>query len=352
MGLIVLSYLASSLLDLASLPGARFIGPMAAAVLVSIWKWNLELPGPLFTISKGFLGTRIAEAVGPTFLSTLYTWWPILLGGTVWTMAGAAVLGIALTKMGVLPGSTAIWGLSPGGASIMTVMSEEYGADSRQVALMQYTRVVLVSIVAILVARFWVPEVAVNASKASEFLFPPTDSLDLCITLQAVIIALGLANITGFPGGAIVFPLILCSLFRNYLNINISLPPYLVYPAFCLIGWRVGLGFSREELVRVLSKIHILLLAIVLMIVAAGIFAWFMTALGTDPLTAYLATSPGGLDAVTIIASSTNASLPFVASMQTLRLLLVIVFGPKLAAWCSNMAGHPPQEKKNSKNAI
>jgi uncharacterized membrane protein AbrB (regulator of aidB expression) len=50
--------------------------------------------------------------------------------------------------------------------------------------------------------------------------------------------------------------------------------------------------------------------------------------LGTDPLTAYLATSPGGMDSIAIIASSTNVDTPFIMAMQTVRFLLVLFVGP------------------------
>jgi membrane AbrB-like protein len=52
---------------------------------------------------------------------------------------------------------------------------------------------------------------------------------------------------------------------------------------------------------------------------------------GTDPLTAYLATSPGGADSVAIIAASSKVDMPFVMAMQVGRLILVILIGPSLA---------------------
>jgi membrane AbrB-like protein len=52
---------------------------------------------------------------------------------------------------------------------------------------------------------------------------------------------------------------------------------------------------------------------------------------GTDMLSAYLATSPGGADSVAIIAASSKVDLPFVMAMQTARFLLVLLIGPGLA---------------------
>jgi hypothetical protein len=52
---------------------------------------------------------------------------------------------------------------------------------------------------------------------------------------------------------------------------------------------------------------------------------------GIDPLTAYLATSPGGIDSAAIIAAASKVDLPFVMSMQTARLLMVLFIGPVLS---------------------
>ena len=49
------------------------------------------------------------------------------------------------------------------------------------------------------------------------------------------------------------------------------------------------------------------------------------------PLTAYLAASPGGADAVAIIAASSRVDMSFVMAMQVARLILVILIGPSLA---------------------
>ena len=55
----------------------------------------------------------------------------------------------------MLPGTTALWGTSPGAASVMTIMAESYGADVRLVAFMQYFRVVVVAVVAALVTKLF-----------------------------------------------------------------------------------------------------------------------------------------------------------------------------------------------------
>ncbi len=70
------------------------------------------------------------------------------------TLAISALTGWLLVRYSSLPGATGAWGSSPGGASAMVVMAQEYGADVRLVALMQYLRVLFVVGAAVMVVRF------------------------------------------------------------------------------------------------------------------------------------------------------------------------------------------------------
>jgi uncharacterized membrane protein AbrB (regulator of aidB expression) len=55
-------------------------------------------------------------------------------------------------------------------------------------------------------------------------------------------------------------------------------------------------------------------------------------------LTAYLATSPGGLDSIAVIATGSRADVPFVLAIQTMRLFLVLLTGPAIARLISRYA--------------
>jgi uncharacterized membrane protein AbrB (regulator of aidB expression) len=59
---------------------------------------------------------------------------------------------------------------------------------------------------------------------------------------------------------------------------------------------------------------------------------------GLDPLTAYLATSPGGADSVAIIAASSNVDVPFVMTMQMARFVVLLILGPTMARFISKHA--------------
>jgi membrane AbrB-like protein len=244
-------------------------------------------------------------------------------------VATSAVLGWVIARLKVLPGTTAVWGVAPGGASVMMLMSGEFGADARLVAFMQYLRVVLVAGAASLVGRLWtgasvvVPDIV---------WFPPIEWDSFAATLAVA----GVSGIIGkglrIPGGMLLMPMVAGAVLEGAGLVTITLPPWLLAAVYTLLGWSVGLGFTRDILRHAYRALPQVALSIfILMAVCAGLAFVLVRAAGIDPLTAYLATSPGGVDTVAIIAASSNVDVPFVMALQAVRLLIVLIAGPPLA---------------------
>jgi membrane AbrB-like protein len=103
------------------------------------------------------------------------------------------------------------------------------------------------------------------------------------------------------------------------------------------VGWSIGLRFTRAILIHAARAFARVAASILALIVVSGVLAAFLVAtVGVDPLSAYLATSPGGADSVAIIAASTKVDLPFVMTMQALRMAVVLVMGPSLLRFLAN----------------
>ena len=77
-----------------------------------------------------------------------------------------------------------------------------------------------------------------------------------------------------------------------------------------------------------------------------GVAAVLVMVLGVDPLTAYLATSPGGLDSAAVIAASNHADLSFITALQTIRIVMVVLIVPSIsrviARRVERTGDHPP----------
>lgn len=120
-------------------------------------------------------------------------------------------------------------------------------------------------------------------------------------------------------------------------------PEWLLAIAYALIGWQVGLLFTRTLFVLALRALPQIILSIAALMLCCALMAWGLTqVLPIDPLSAYLATSPGGLDTIAIIAAGSQVNLAFVMALQMLRLFTILLMGPAVARWISRHAASAP----------
>nr|WP_245214222.1 AbrB family transcriptional regulator [Pararoseomonas indoligenes] len=311
----------------AGIPGASLMGPMLAGILVSVAGATLRLPRPLYVGAQGMVGTLIATIVTPAILHSFMDDWPLILLAVFATLAASSVLGWLMSFWRVLPGTTAIWGSAPGGASAMVVMAEAFGADVRMVALMQYTRVACVVASAALIAHW----LAVAPPPPAPW-FPAIEPLGLANALVLTLGGAWLGRIVRIPAGPILLPLLVGSVLHSAGLLELQLPQWLTAVGFGAIGCQIGLGFTRPALAqaaRVMPKI--LLSVVVLIALCAAMSLGLAKVLGLDPLTAYLAMSPGGIDSVAVIGAASGADMSFVMALQTMRMLVVVLVGPPLS---------------------
>jgi membrane AbrB-like protein len=329
--LVLLSATVFSLLHLAHLPAALLLASMVAGILTSLRSFSIRVPQILFLVAQGLIGCLMAQSLQHKMLQRLLHDWPLYVGIALLIMLTSLVLGQWLSRRNVLPGTTAIWGLAPGAASAMVLLSESYGADVRLVAFMQYTRVILVTGVTTLIAHLWMRTTA--AAPLSTDWLELNSSLQVALTLALVTAGLLLSFAMCSPALAMIFPIVAGVLLQNFDLLHIELPPLLLSLAYALIGWTIGLRFTPATLSYAWKALAPVVLSISALIafctlLAAGL-VWFGE---LNLLTAYLATSPGGADTVAIIAAgSTFVDIGFVITMQLTRFLMVFLLGPPLS---------------------
>jgi membrane AbrB-like protein len=326
--LLVSSIVLAAALEALHLPAALLIGPMIAAVIVASTLGRIRVPDTVFAATQGIIACMIARAMPVSIVDEVAMQWPVFVLGVMSTIVMAALVGWLLTRWQVLPGTSAIWGSAPGGAAAMTVLAEAHGADVRLVAFMQYLRVMCVTGAASLVAS-----IAGGAHPAAAIVwFPQVDWLSFMGTLAVASLGLISAKVFRIRAGAVLLPLIVGMVLSNTGTMRIELPPWFLAVSYGLLGWAIGLRFTRESVAHCARALPRVLAAILLLIAACGVVGQLLAkAAGVDPLTAYLATTPGGLDVAAIIATDSDVDVPFVLSMQFARILIVLVTGPSLA---------------------
>jgi uncharacterized protein len=330
----ILSASLAAFLHWAGLPAAYFLGPMAAAVAAGINGATVRVPRSVFLCAQGIMGCFIARAMTPAIVSSFLKEWPIILASVASIMAVASALGWSMSRSRLFPPATTIWGSWPGGAAAMIVMAAEFGADARLVAFMQYFRVLCVAGLASVAGAIWARTPATPLAEAS--LFGPINSHALAVTMLIAAAGIIIGRALKFPSGPMIATLFLAAFLHLGRGVDIELPRALLIATYAFLGWNVGLNFTPAILNRAIQAFSKVLLNAVLLITFCAALAYILTrALGIDGLTAFLATSPGGLDSVAIIAASSDVNLPFVMAFQTVRFLLIVIAGPPLARFLS-----------------
>jgi membrane AbrB-like protein len=322
----------------AGLPAGFLLGAMLGAIAFGLAKPSaLRLPRPAFIGVQALLGCAIARTITASFLGFMRSNGAMMLLVAMLTILAGALVGWVLVRYGAMPGTTAAWGSSPGGASAMVAMAEEYGADERGVAFMQYLRQTLVILTATTVSRFLMSQAAPGASSPA----PIWEATPLVptLTMLGLTVAGGLIGFwSRIPAGALLVPMILGGALHA-LGLELAFPPWLLAAGNILLGWKVGLGFDRDILRHTLRVLPQMLGSTLLLIALCAGASWMLArALALDPLTAYLATSPGGIDSIAIIALGSHTDVTFVMAAQALRLFLVILLGPRIAKWLCRFA--------------
>ncbi|KIQ13498.1 AbrB family transcriptional regulator, partial [Rhodococcus sp. MEB064] len=79
--------------------------------------------------------------------------------------------------------------------------------------------------------------------------------------------------------------------------------------------------------------------------VICALLGWALSAwTGTSLLTGYLATTPGGLAAVLAVSASTGSDVTFVACVQLIRLVSMLIAAPLIAQLLMRRAARKPAE--------
>ncbi len=329
--LLVVSLLLATVLDVAGLPAAMLLGPLMVAVVAGTNGATVRVPKLSFASAQAFVGCLVAVNLSPEIFSTLVAGWPLFGGVVLATLMASSFLGWSISRLKILPGTTAVWGSAPGGATAMVLMAGAFGADERLVAFMQYLRVIFVSISAAMIAGLWVDTSSVEVPPS---IWLPAIEWAPFTTTLAIAAAGGLAGrLLRLPSPYFLGAAILGTLLHLGPQMPMQLPVWLLGISYMVIGWAIGLNFTRAIIRHAARALPQIVGSIIALMAFCGGLAWLLAhELGIDPLTAYLATSPGGMDSVAIIAAaSENVDLSFVMALQSARLVIALTLGPSLA---------------------
>lgn len=336
-GTLVLGYLLQPVISTASV----LVAAMACAMVAGFMDVRLRIRPALTAFAQALTGTAIASTLHLAELLEAASDGLVVLGVAL-TIGSAAAVGWLLVRYSQLPGTTGAWGSLPGAASIMGALATENGGDGILVSLMQYLRVVLVVVTGPLVAHAIVDAQMATASATAVQAFRHVSPVGTPVAIGIAMVGCWIGVRFRILAGAFLVPLALGAVWVTVVPAPVVVPTPLLGCGFAVLGWTIGLQFRRDLLRPLVASLPTMLAAIVAMIALCAASAWLISASHkVSFLTAYLATSPGGVESIVAIALGTNADMNFVVATQTLRLFSVVLIGPWLARRIGRSVGGP-----------
>jgi membrane AbrB-like protein len=316
------------LADGLGIPSPALVAGLAVGLAVALGtRWGLDLPMVGMRLAQAILGVSLGLLVTPETLRALGgTAAPIVLV-LVLSLTVTIVAGPVMTRISSVDRPTATFGMIAGGASGIVAISRDLGADERQVAVMQYLRVLVITVTVPVVAG-----IAGNGG-AGISVAPSGDGLHgLLTTVVCILVGTVLARVTRLPVGSLLGPLIVAAAVSAGGAPGVApVPAPLLEPAYAAIGLAVGLRFTLASLRAAARTLPATLTMIVVLIVLSAAIGLLLVPLADVPaLDAYLATSPGGLYAVLAASASNDVDTTLVLTIQVLRLFSVLLIAPFL----------------------
>jgi membrane AbrB-like protein len=330
----VVTVLTSLLFAVLHLPSPVLFGALAAGMVHALTSpVELDMPPLVFRLGQALVGAVIGALVKLPTLVRLASDWPSVALVTVGTLAISLVAGRALALRRDVSPATGAFALIAGGASGIVALARELGADDRVVTIVQYLRVLLVLLAMPLVTTLlFHPPSGVGSLEGGG---PTRWGPDLVFVVVSVAVGLLAQRVVRAPATALLGPMLVAvAVSASGVLGTVAVPNALEQLGYALIGVRVGLRFTRASLrsiARLLPLASLLIAAVIVACALLGLLLSHVT--GVDRLTAYLATTPGGLFAVLATAADSGSDVTYVLAVQVIRVFAMLLFAPLLGRW-------------------
>jgi len=315
-------------------PAALLIGPTLASTAFALRGTEIRANPWLHRMAQGIAGCLIAHYLSGDIFRSMIDWWFAVIPFLALTLAMAGVVGWGVGLIGRIPREESVWGFLPGMAGTMIALAAENRLDSRYVAFIQFTRLLLVIL---------------SMSLAAAVIEPGSGALPLAgegaqapVIVTLLIAGCGVAArqfLSFIPAVGTFVPMMLVGLLQGVFGLNAALPAWLLIAAYFIIGIEVGLRFTPAILRHVARSLPVICAGAIALILLCGASGLALAAIvGVDPFTGVLATVPGSIETVAFLAINGQADVSFVMAMQTIRLFAVVAFGPPMARWICRFA--------------
>lgn len=330
LGTVLLAFVGTAVFSFVNMPLPFLFGPMFACLIAALLGAPLQGMAPISEAARTILGVAVGASITPEVIHQL----PQMAGSVAFVPIYIAAIGLIgvpyFHKVCGFDLPTAYFAAMPGGLQDMVIFGKEAGGDVRALSLIHATRVlVIVTIVpAILVYAMDRPLVQPIGEPASE--------LPLRELLLMTVAAIGgwiIAKRVGLFGAAILGPMIVTAVMSLTGMIEHRPPREAILSAQFFIGMGIGVGYVGVTLLELRRIVLSGMVFVVILAILAFAVTEAVVQLGlASPMEGFLSFAPGGQAEMTVLAIIAGADLGFIVVHHLVRLTLVILGAPLVAA--------------------
>lgn len=136
-----------------------------------------------------------------------------------------------------------------------------------------------------------------------------------------------------FPGGAMTGAMLAVVIFKSCGSINVSETPHWIkFAVYGCVGVIVGNMYNPGMLTTIRDTWPVLLLSTGIILLAGCLCTWVVARNGGLSISgAYMATSPGGFNAIVALAGGSGDEAPIVMVYHLVRIYTIILLAPIVA---------------------
>ncbi len=316
-------------------PAGAMVGSMAAVIAFNLLTDKGFFYKDLKIVMQLVSGAMIGGKLGREDVKELKTIiLPVIILLVMMVVLNLA-FGSAIYLASDLDIATSLFATTPGGVSDMALISQELGANTAYVAILQVFRLLIIySFCPPLFRMKMKKQTAENKTKEAavqekgeEISFIPVRFAGLILAAAAIgylFYRLGVtagAILGGMVGGAIFTLAAGKTVFPKQVRTGLQI----------VAGAFIGMNMTRESMANIGALIVPILIMIVGILAFVFLTSWLIHKLtGLDYATCMFSSTPGGLQEMALLAEDMGVNPLKVSVMQTCRLFFVISFFPTM----------------------
>jgi membrane AbrB-like protein len=296
------------------------IGPMIAVAALNLMGVRMHSPPYARQMGQVILGSAVSLYFTPPVVAELAANFPAILAATIAVFLVGGLGALTLSRASGVEAKSTFFASIPGGAMAMAVLAERYGAQIAPVAVAHSLRV---SIVVILIP-FGVTYSGIPLEAAA---YRPGVPLNPSILVSWLAFGFVLGEVSErlrLQNGYLLAPIFFgAALTMTGVQLS-AVPHWMTDFAQLMFGLVLGSRYERAFFARyrlfipfaLLNSFFILIASVLVAAALAGVF-------GLPIATMIIATSPGGLAEMTILAQALRVSVPLVVAFHLFRVVIV-----------------------------